>query len=65
MADSDSDVASSVGSYFEDMSEPDTTTFKCLFCYQQYGRIAEMTTHCRSEHGFDVEKTIKDLGPGS
>ncbi|PVI05154.1 histone-arginine methyltransferase CARM1 [Periconia macrospinosa] len=63
MSDSDSDVASSAGSIIEDMSEPDTTTFKCLFCEQQFGRISEMTTHCRSEHGFDVEGTIKNLGP--
>lgn len=65
MAYSDSDVASSVGSIVEDASEPDTTTFKCLFCEQQWTRVTEMSTHCNSEHKFDLPNTIKSLGPGS
>lgn len=62
MADSDSDTASSVGSIFEDASEPDTTSFKCLFCDQQLSRISDLSAHCRSEHGFDLNETIKGLG---
>jgi hypothetical protein len=62
MSDSDSD--SSVGSIIED-SEPDTTTFKCLFCEQEWSCLPEMTAHCRSEHSFDLEGSIKSLGPGS
>jgi protein arginine N-methyltransferase 3 len=65
MAYSDSDAASSVGSIVEDASEPDTTTFKCLFCEQQWSRVDEMSTHCKSEHSFDLATTIKDLGPSS
>ncbi|KAF2635434.1 S-adenosyl-L-methionine-dependent methyltransferase [Massarina eburnea CBS 473.64] len=65
MSDSESDVASSVGDIIEDASEPDTTTFKCLFCAQQWSRTTDMTSHCRSEHSFDVETTIKNLGPGA
>jgi protein arginine N-methyltransferase 3 len=65
MAYSDSDAASSVGSIVEDASEPDTTTFKCLFCEQQWSRVSEMSTHCKSEHNFDLPGTIKNLGPGS
>jgi hypothetical protein len=65
MTDSDSDAASSVGSIVEDASEPDTTTFKCLFCEQQWGRVSEMTTHCKSKHSFDLQDTIKNLGSGS
>lgn len=64
MSDSDSDTASSVGSIVEDASEPDTTSFKCLFCDQQYGRVPDMSTHCKSEHSFDLNETIKNLGPG-
>jgi hypothetical protein len=64
MAYSDSD-ASSVGSIVEDASEPDTQTFKCLFCEQQWSRVDEMATHCKSEHSFDLATTVKDLGPSS
>jgi protein arginine N-methyltransferase 3 len=64
MSDSESDTASSVGSIVEDASEPDTTTFKCLFCEQQWSRVPEMTAHCDSEHGFDLPATIKNLGSG-
>ncbi|KAF2853071.1 histone-arginine methyltransferase CARM1 [Plenodomus tracheiphilus IPT5] len=62
MADSDSDSASSVGSIFEDASEPDTTSFKCLFCDQQLSRTSDLSTHCKSEHAFDLNETIKSLG---
>lgn len=65
MSDSGSATESSVGSIIEDASEPDTTTFKCLFCKEQWSRVPEMFAHCRAEHGFDVESTIKSLGPGS
>ncbi|KAJ4371210.1 Ribosomal protein arginine N-methyltransferase rmt3 [Neocucurbitaria cava] len=63
MADSDSDTASSVGSIFEDASEPDTTSFKCLFCNQQWSRVSDMGKHCTTEHGFDLIKTVQSLGP--
>ncbi|KAH7083133.1 S-adenosyl-L-methionine-dependent methyltransferase [Paraphoma chrysanthemicola] len=63
MAYSDSDSASSAGSIREDESEPDTTTFKCLFCDQQWSRVPEMSAHCRTEHQFNLTKTIQDLGP--
>ncbi|CBY00477.1 hypothetical protein LEMA_P016070.1 [Plenodomus lingam JN3] len=62
MADSDSDTASSVGSIVEDASEPDTTSFKCLFCDQQLSSISDLTAHCKSEHSFDLHETIKGLG---
>lgn len=62
---SDSDAASSVGSIVEDASEPDTTTFKCLFCEQQWSRVEDMSKHCTIEHNFDLPETIKNLGPGS
>ena len=65
MAYSDSDAASSVGSIVEDTSEPDTTTFKCLFCDQQCNRVPEMSEHCKLEHNFDLNETIKNLGSGS
>lgn len=65
MSDTASDTASSVGSIIEEASEPDTTTFKCLFCQQQWNRVPDMFAHCRAQHGFDVEETIKGLGPGS
>lgn len=65
MAYSDSDAASSVGSIREDASEPDTTSFKCLFCDQQWSRVPDMTTHCKAEHDFDLNATIKSLGSGS
>jgi hypothetical protein len=65
MADSDSDTASSAGSIVEDASEPDTTTFKCLFCDQQWTRVSEMSIHCKEQHNFDLQHTIKNLGSGS
>ncbi len=65
MADSDSESASSAGSIHEDMSEPDTTPFKCLFCSQEYTRVPVMSAHCNSDHGFDLTKTIQGLGSGS
>jgi protein arginine N-methyltransferase 3 len=65
MSDSESDTASSVGDIIEEASEPDTTSFKCLFCDQQWSRVSDMLPHTRSEHGFDVESAIKNLGPGS
>ncbi|KAF1845267.1 histone-arginine methyltransferase CARM1 [Cucurbitaria berberidis CBS 394.84] len=63
MADSDSDTASSVGSIFEDASEPDTTSFKCLFCDQQWCRVSDMGEHCATEHSFNLHETIQKLGP--
>ena len=65
MSDSDSDTASSIGDIIEDASEPDTSSFKCLFCDQQWHRVAEMLVHCQKEHGFDVEAAIRNLGPGN
>ena len=65
MSDTDSDTASSIGSIVEDASEPDTTTFKCLFCNQEWSRVTDMSAHCKSDHGFDLNDTIKNLGPGS
>lgn len=64
MSDTESDYASSVGSIVEDASEADTTTFKCLFCDEQWSRVPEMFAHSKAEHGFDVENTIKKLGQG-
>jgi protein arginine N-methyltransferase 3 len=64
MSDTESDTASSVGEILEDVSEADTTTFKCLFCEEQWSRVPDMFTHCNKEHGFDVENTIKKLGQG-
>ncbi|KAF1363168.1 S-adenosyl-L-methionine-dependent methyltransferase [Lizonia empirigonia] len=61
--DSDSDSGSSVGSIVEERSEADETTFKCLFCDQQFVRVPEMSSHCTSEHSFDLDATIKSLGP--
>ena len=60
--DSDSDSGSSVGSIVEERSEADETTFKCLFCDQQFVHVPEMSSHCTSEHGFDLNKTVKNLG---
>ncbi|KAL6709026.1 Ribosomal protein arginine N-methyltransferase rmt3 [Coniothyrium glycines] len=65
MSETDSDTASSAGSILEDASEPDTTSFKCLFCEQQWQRTTEMISHCRSEHGFDLTATIQALGSGA
>ncbi|KAL5114045.1 Ribosomal protein arginine N-methyltransferase rmt3 [Pleosporales sp. CAS-2024a] len=65
MAYSDSDAGSSVGSIVEEASEPDTTTFKCLFCDQQWSQVIQMSSHCNSEHKFDLPTTIKNLGPGA
>jgi protein arginine N-methyltransferase 3 len=65
MTYSDSDAASSVGSIVEDASEPDTTTFKCLFCDQQWSRVTDMSTHCKKDHSFDLADSIKQLGPSS
>jgi protein arginine N-methyltransferase 3 len=63
MPDSDSDSASSVGSIREDASEPDTTTFKDLFSDRQWSRVSDMTEHLKTEYGFDLAATIKNLGP--
>lgn len=65
MTYSDSDAASSVGSIVEDASEPDTSTFKCLFCEQDWNRVQDMSEHCKSEHNFDLPRTVKNLGPGA
>ncbi|KAF2021003.1 S-adenosyl-L-methionine-dependent methyltransferase [Aaosphaeria arxii CBS 175.79] len=62
MSDTDSDTASSVGSLIEDASEPDTTTFKCLFCDKPWGNVPEMFTHCESEHKFNVKAAIQEIG---
>lgn len=64
MSDTESDSASSVGEILEDVSEADTSTFKCLFCDEQWSRVPDMFAHCNKEHGFDVENTIKKLGQG-
>ena len=65
MTYSDSDGASSAGSIREDASEPDTTTFKCLFSGRQWSRVSDMVAHCKAEYNFDLNATIKNLGPGS
>jgi protein arginine N-methyltransferase 3 len=65
MSDTDSDTASSVGSIHEDASEPDTTSFKDLFSDKQFGRVEDMITHNKTEYGFDLSATIKNLGPGT
>ena len=62
MSDTASDTASSVGDIIEDASEADTTTFKCLFCEEQWGSVPAMFAHCQKSHSFDVEETIKQLG---
>ena len=64
MSDSDSDTASSVGSIVEDVSEPDTTSFKDLFSDRQWTRVPDMVEHDKAEYGFDLAATIKGLGPG-
>jgi protein arginine N-methyltransferase 3 len=64
MSSSNNDAASSVGDIIEERSEPDTTPFKCLFCSSDYVRVPEMFAHCQTEHKFDVEAAIKNLGPG-
>lgn len=64
MSDSDSDSVSSAGSIIEDVSEPDTTSFKCLFCDQQWSRVPDMAAHSKKEHGFDLIETIKNFGSG-
>jgi uncharacterized C2H2 Zn-finger protein len=51
-----------VGSIVEERSEADETTFKCLFCDKQFARVSDMSTHCTSEHGFDLNATVKSLG---
>ena len=61
MSDSDSET-SSVGDIVEEASEPDTTSFKCLFCNQQWSRVSDMLPHSRAEHEFDIEGAIKNLG---
>lgn len=61
-SDSDSDVASSAGSIMEDISEPDTTSFKCLFCESECSSVDEMFTHCESTHKFPIRETIKNIG---
>lgn len=61
-SDSESDSGSSVGSIVEERSEADETTFKCLFCDQQFARVPEMSSHCTSEHGFDLNAAVKSLG---
>lgn len=61
-SDSESDSGSSVGSIVEERSEADETTFKCLFCDQQFARVADMSSHCTSEHGFDLNGAVKSLG---
>ncbi len=61
-SDSESDLGSSVGSIVEERSEADETTFKCLFCDQQFARVPEMSSHCKSEHSFDLIETVKNLG---
>lgn len=61
-SDSESDSGSSVGSIVEERSEADETTFKCLFCDKQFARVSEMSSHCTSEHGFDLNATVKSLG---
>jgi hypothetical protein len=64
MSDSDSasDVASSAGSIMEDVSEPDVTNFKCLFCDSECPSIDKMFSHCDSTHKFPIRETIKDIG---
>ena len=65
MSDSDSDTASSVGSIVEDISEPDTTSFKDLFSDRQWTRVPDMVEYDKAEYGFDLAATIKGLGPGT
>jgi protein arginine N-methyltransferase 3 len=62
MSDSESDVASSAGSIMEDISEPDVTSFKCLFCDSECPSVDKMFAHCDSEHKFPIRETVKDVG---
>lgn len=64
MSDTASETASSIGDIIEDASEADTTTFKCLFCDEQWSRVPDMFTHCKKDHGFDTVESIKQLGKG-
>lgn len=60
--DSDSDVASSAGSIMEDVSEPDSTSFKCLFCDSEFPTVEKTFAHCDGTHKFPIRETIKDIG---
>jgi protein arginine N-methyltransferase 3 len=46
----------------EDVSEPDTTTFKCLFCEQEFQVVGKMFGHVETEHGFPIGEKIRDVG---
>ncbi|KAF2744646.1 histone-arginine methyltransferase CARM1 [Sporormia fimetaria CBS 119925] len=62
MSDTDSEIASSAGSIMEDVSEPDVTSFKCLFCDEEISSVDKMFSHCDSTHKFPIRETIKDVG---
>ncbi|KAF2274081.1 histone-arginine methyltransferase CARM1 [Westerdykella ornata] len=62
MSDSEVDGTSSAGSIMEDASEPDTTSFKCLFCETEYSAVATMFAHCAGDHKFPIRETVKDIG---
>lgn len=49
----------------EDVSEPDTTSFKCLFCEQQCSPVNQMFAHVESDHKFPITEKIKAIGSGS
>lgn len=59
---SDTDSVSSAGSIVEDASEPDVTSFKCLFCDMELSPVDQMFAHCESKHSFPVREKIKEIG---
>ena len=65
MSDSDSEIASSAGSILEDASEPDVTSFQCLFCDETYDNIKTMFVHIEDHHAFGISDTIKSIGTGT
>jgi hypothetical protein len=65
MSDSDSDIASSAGSILEDASEPDVSSFQCLFCDESYNDTRTMFAHVEDHHSFAIRDTIKSIGTGT
>jgi protein arginine N-methyltransferase 3 len=62
MSDSDTESVSSAGSIIEDISEPDVTSFKCLFCDEQTSPIDKLFSHVEVDHKFAIRDAIKEIG---
>jgi protein arginine N-methyltransferase 3 len=65
MSDSDSDIASSAGSILEDASEPDVSSFQCLFCDETYNDTKAMFVHVEDYHSYAIRDTIKSIATGT